>query len=575
MGDTNKIDLGRGASAKQVVAGRDNTVTLIEQQIIQFGARQILDARFSLPAKPEPFEGREDEVREVVRRLREGRGSLVSGLAGLGGVGKTAVAIVAAHTVAEKFPDGQIWVELRGTSDAPMPVSEVMATVIRALEPNPDLRNPSEAELAGMYRTALHGKRVLLGLDNARDAGQVQPLLVAPPAAVLVTARTGFTLAGLVPLRLDTLKKEDAEKLLVELCPRSGGNAGELAELCGCLPLALRIAGRYLAEHEAVVVARYVGQVRERRLHSLKAEGERDLEAVFAETYDYLSDDMQTRWRALGVFVASFTASAAGYVWGLDEPDGAQEILSELARLSIVEYDAESERFDLHDLLREFAGGRLPGGERRTAEKRYAVFFKNVSSAANDLYLEGGENVVAGLKLFEQELTHIRAGQKWAAENWETNEEVARLCIEYPLDAAHTVNLRLSAREQIRWLEEAVKAARKLGDKRLEGTALGNLGSAYADLGEVRQAIGYYEQALVIAREIGDRRGEGNALGNLGLAYAALGEVRRAIEFYEQQLAIVREIGDRRGEGNALGNLGLAYYSLGEVRQAIGYYEQR
>ena len=100
---------------------------------------------------------------------------------------------------------------------------------------------------------------------------------------------------------------------------------------------------------------------------------------------------------------------------------------------------------------------------------------------------------------------------------------------------------------------------REIGDRRGEGTALGNLGIAYADLGQVERAIGFYEQDLAIAREIGDRRGEGNALGSLGLAYADLGQVERAIGFYEQALTIARAIGDRHGEGIVLGNLGIAY----------------
>ena len=102
------------------------------------------------------------------------------------------------------------------------------------------------------------------------------------------------------------------------------------------------------------------------------------------------------------------------------------------------------------------------------------------------------------------------------------------------------------------------------------GHALGNLGSAYAHLGEVEKAIGYYEQHLVIAREIGDRQGEGNALGNLGTAYADLGEVEKAIGYYEQALVIAREIGDRQGEGNALGNLGVAYAAWARSRRPSG-----
>ena len=126
-----------------------------------------------------------------------------------------------------------------------------------------------------------------------------------------------------------------------------------------------------------------------------------------------------------------------------------------------------------------------------------------------------------------------------------------------------------------RLLRAALGDRAEIGDRRGEGTALGNLGIAYTDLGQVEKAIGFYEQRLAIAREIGDRRGEGNALGNLGIAYAALGQVEQAIGFYEQHLAIAREIGDRRGEGAALGNLGLAYADLGQVEKAIGFYEQR
>ena len=116
--------------------------------------------------------------------------------------------------------------------------------------------------------------------------------------------------------------------------------------------------------------------------------------------------------------------------------------------------------------------------------------------------------------------------------------------------------------------------AREIGDRRGEGAALGNLGSAYDSLGEHRRAAEYHEQHLAITQEVGDRKGEGKALGNLGLAYDGLGEYRHAIALQEKSLAVKREVGDRRGEGNALGNLGIAYQSLGEYRRAIEYHEQ-
>ncbi len=119
------------------------------------------------------------------------------------------------------------------------------------------------------------------------------------------------------------------------------------------------------------------------------------------------------------------------------------------------------------------------------------------------------------------------------------------------------------------WHERALRLYRKIGHRLGEGNALGNLGLAYAALGDARKAIEFNEQCLVVHREIGDRRGEGNALGNLGNAYAALGDARKAIEFYEQCLVVHREIGNRRGEGKTLGNLGNAYADLGELDQAL------
>lgn len=128
--------------------------------------------------------------------------------------------------------------------------------------------------------------------------------------------------------------------------------------------------------------------------------------------------------------------------------------------------------------------------------------------------------------------------------------------------------------DQIRWFEAALAAARELKDRQAEGSQLGNLGLAYAGLGEVRRAIEHYEQALAIHREMGNRQAKGAALSNLGVAYLRVGEVRRGVELWEQALAIQREIGDRRGEGNSLGNLGLAYADLGQAHRAVEYLER-
>jgi len=242
-----------------------------------------------------------------------------------------------------------------------------------------------------------------------------------------------------------------------------------------------------------------------------------------------------------------------------------------------LEWDRQTGRYSLHDLVRVFALARLDDlGGTNAARLRYAMHYVGVAALAEKLYLEGGKNLLLGLKLFDGERTHIDAGWSWVQEQvGGGSQEIDRLLLEYANATAYVGDLRYDKhRERIPQLEVARRAAQRLGSKGAEGQALGNLGLAYADLGEPRKAIEYHEQALSILREIEDRRGEGSVLGNLGNAYAALGEPRKAREYHEQRLQIAREIGDRRGEGNALGSLGLAYAALGEPRKAREYYEQ-
>ena len=205
----------------------------------------------------------------------------------------------------------------------------------------------------------------------------------------------------------------------------------------------------------------------------------------------------------------------------------------------------------------------MENGEEHQARLKHAAYFKDVLSAADDLYQEGGEKVLLGLRLFDLEWENILEGQAWVTAERANDPALLELCAAFPDAGVYVLGLRQHPREWIQWLEAAVSAARETGDRRGEGNALGNLGGAYNRLGDARKTAEYQEQALVIARETGDRRGEGAALNNLGLAYADLGDARKAIEFYEQALVIKREIGDRRGEGNALGNLGGCLLSFG------------
>ncbi len=566
-------------------------------------------ALYQLPPPLPDFTGRVAELKDLREKMTPG-GVTLSGVHGLGGIGKTALALKLAAELAPRYPDAQFYVDLRGVSERPLSPAEALSYIVRAYHPERRLPE-SAAELRGLYLSVLHGQKALVLMDNAKDAEQVRPLIPPEGCLLLVTSRQRFTLPGLYARNLDTMEPEEARELLVKIAPRltdphpstagreraprpsaqdatSGGTplgrpsaqgattvADEIAALCGYLPLALRAAGSLLAVTPDLAPEEYVAQLRDERgrLERIGAEGvEVSVEASLNLSYARLPAETARVFRMLAVFPASFEAMAEEAVC----EDAEHQHLSELVKRSLVRFDDVSRRYSLHDLARLFAKKRLSEEESGEAQKRHARHYERVLRAARELYEQGGDSIPRGLALFDLEWVNIQAGQAWAAGNAEMDDTTAQLCNSYPDAGSYCLNLRLHSRDWIRWLEAALAAARRLKRRDAEGVHLGNLGLAYAALGETRRAIEFYEQRLQIARDAkhGDRRGEGNALGNLGNAYAALGETRRAIEFFEQCLKLHREIGDRRGEGADLGNLGLAYADLGETRRAIEFYEQ-
>jgi tetratricopeptide (TPR) repeat protein len=208
------------------------------------------------------------------------------------------------------------------------------------------------------------------------------------------------------------------------------------------------------------------------------------------------------------------------------------------------------------------------------AHYRHALYYYHRLRLAHQLYRQGGDSLMDGLALFDRERVNIEAAQGQVAAGSAQHEAMLRLCTMYPDAAALLLEIRLTPDQRVRWLEDAVHAARQLDVREAEARHLGNTGLAYADLGETHKAIECFEAALTLQRQLGNRRGEAAQLGNLGLAYAYLSQTRRAIEFHKQCLAIYRDLNDPGAMANALGNLGLAHSDLGEMRPAIRYFEQ-
>ena len=552
-------DGGRREIAGDVVA-RDKITHIHEA-----ASPVAITAFHQLPPPVADFTGRADELAELMAKLEEG-GITISGLHGLGGIGKTALALKLADRLKPRYPDAQFYLDLKGASSEPLAVAEALAHVIRAYHPTAKLPE-TEAELHGLYQSVLQDQRALLLMDNAAGAEQVEPLIPPAGCVLLVTSRAHFTLPGLFAKNLEALSPEDARELLLAIAPRIGSHSDEIANLCGYLPLALRLAGSALVKFINLAPVEYARRLQDEQRRLVLIEASLNL------SYELLSEELQKWWRLLAVFPDTFEETAAAAVWSL-EVDKTQDTLGELIAASMVEWNELARRYRLHDLARLFADSRLGAGERADGQRLHATHYKTVLATIDDTYLEGGAKIQQALMLFDLEWRNIGAGQAWAEVEAERDDQAAELGMAFPNAGAFIFNLRQHPSERIRWLELAVSSARRLKQRGSEGIALGNLGIAYSDLGETRQAIKFYEQALLILRDMGNRKGEGGVLGNLGLAYANLGDTGKAVEFQEQRLEIAREMGDRRGEGNALGNLGLAYADLGETTRAIEFYEQ-
>jgi tetratricopeptide (TPR) repeat protein len=496
--------------------------------------KQLAVALFTIPPPVADFTGREKELAEL--KAAFARGAVITGVSGAGGIGKTELARRLAQELAGDFPAARLSIDLLGTSERPLTPDEAMRRLLEPFYPNQKLPDEPE-QLAGLYRQTFTQNKSLLLLDNAADAAQVRPLIPPPPSAAIVTSRQHFTLSefGLTPLRLDVLPPEEARQFLRATSPKlrdaPDAEVEKLADLCGRLPLALRVAASLLndrADWTPATLRKRLADERT-RLARLKREGDLDVEAAISLSYNLLDDDLKTRFRQLGVFTAPFLRLSAQAVWGIADEAEADDLLGKLTTRSLLNvspspFAAETEGeavYALHDLTRLFAYARLLEHREQAEEAvlRHAHHALEWASEADTLYQKGNENILRGLARFRFIWPHLLAAYERLLPDQEPRPrpaEADRWLSDFPGRCAYVLDLHLPPRQKIPLLQAALEAARRLGDRSDEGIHLGNLGLAYADLGDARKAIEFYEKQLAIAQEIGDRRGEGNALGNLG-----------------------------------------------------------
>ena len=553
----------------------------------------VAAATRALPRDIGSFTGRQPELRQLVGVIAGSpHPGVVSihAIGGMAGVGKTALAVHAAHQLAPQFPDGQIFLPLHGHTPGQFPVdpadalaSLLLTAGVAAARIPPDL----EARTA-LWRDHLAGKQFLLLLDDAADTDQVRPLLPASVGSlVLVTSRRHLTaLEDALTVSLDILPAGEAAELLVRLAAQPGLDPGdpevdEITRLCGYLPLAVGMLARQLHHHPAWTAADLAADLAATRdrLQLLHTEN-LSVAAAFDLSYQDLTPAQQRLFRRLGLHPGSdVDAYAAAALDGTDLTAARRHLETLYDHYLIAEPTRGRYRF--HELIREHARSLaamdLPA-ERDAATGRLLDYYTHAAAiterrlarqpkAGPDPALIAPPAVVPDLP------DHARA-LAWA------RAERANLlaCLDYAGQAgqhAHVVALTTAIAALLRQdgpLSDAIArhlaaidAARQAADQLGEARAHNDLGDVQHLTGEFPAAVETHQAALSISRGFGDRLGEANALHNLAVVGLITDDYPGAARATEQALRIYQDLGNRHGEANAL-------YDLAETRRRTGDY---
>ena len=555
-----------------------------------------------LPGPVPQFVGRAAELADLTGMMERASAQrppalVISAVAGMAGVGKTALALQWAHQVADRFPDGQLHVNLRGYDPGqPMPAAAALAGFLRSLGVADQDIPAGTAERAARYRSLLAGQRMLIMIDNARDVEQVRPLLPGSPScAAVVTSRDA--LAGLVArdgarrLDLGLLPPAEAVRLLRALIGERVEAEPEvtmtLAGYCARLPLALRVAAERAAASPGVSLVDLTSELadQQERLDLLDATGDRltAIKVVFSWSVRHLDDEAARAFRLLGLHPsADFDAYAAAALTGTTLRQ-ARWLLHRLARAHLIQ-PAGTGRYGMHDLIRAYAADQAADSgseqERGAALTRlFDHYLATAATAAVTLFPADPDQPAppqpggpvppvtsparALAWLDAQRSTLVAVAAHATDHGWPGHAiGLAATIFRYP-DAGHFTDAATMH-------GHARRAAAQAGDRAAEAAALTMLGAADAARGRVRQATRHLEQALALCREDGDRIGEARALGTLGLAGYCQGRYQQSARRHEQALAIYLEVGDHAGEARELHSLGLVDLRRGRYEQAAG-----
>jgi DNA-binding SARP family transcriptional activator len=568
---------------------------------------QVMNAPHQLPADNVKFVGRHDDLAALdrlvanVHGLRDGasQSTVIVAIDGAPGTGKTTLAVHWAHRMAHRYPDVQLYLNLRGHSgDAPVGALAAIEAMLRSLGV-PMERIPSDLdERSALLRSTLAGRKCLVLLDNARDAGQVRVLLPGAGSLVIVTSRNqlrGLSVRdGAQRHSLARLSDDDAVELLgvtigIERVAAEPQAATRLAELCDGLPLALVIVAERAQRADTLseVAKALADEMGEPGIFGCGTGNE--LYAALSWSYRTLEPPAAAMFRKLGLHPAGdINIDAAAAIANLPAAQ-AKQVLDQLVDAHMAER-RQPHRYELHDLIRLYAAEEARRNEsaeaNRAALRRLLDWYLHAAVSADSVlqptrihdFVAPFEPGVSpprfadqgvALAWFEREFDCLRSVVRWAATHgWGSHAWRIVIAMTTFLDR------RIAWREGAEILETALRAARSAGDRVGEGYALNSLSCLQMDKGEMAMARDNLRQAVDCFTDEAHQAGEMMALGNLGLVLGKVGEPEQGLRICADARDLAGKLGYQRGVANNLNNMGAAYAAMGDHEHAIDCFRQ-
>ena len=562
-----------------------------------------------LPRGSAQFVGRASELAALTAALAQAGAQapgtvVISAIGGTAGVGKTTLAVHWAHQVAHLFPDGQLHANLRGfgPSGAPATPEEAIRAFLGALGVPADQVPPGLDAQAGLYRSLLADRQMLILLDNARDEQQVRPLLPAAPGClVIVTSRSQLT--GLATaedarlLTLDVLTGTEARELLASRVgeDRSAADTGavsEIAGLCARLPLALAVAAARAAASPGLPMAALATELRDTasRLDALDTgDPAASVRAVFSWSYRQLSRTAAEMFRLLGLHPGpDISVPAAASLAGV-RPAAARQALSELSRARLISENSAG-RYTFHDLLRtyaaELADTEDSPGERQAAILRVLDHYLHTARAARLVVNPHYEQVTVGPPqpgVHPEDIAGYEEAMSW----FENEHPVLLAAVSQAADTGldtQAWQLSTTLTTFLDWRgywdrylavqQTALAAAMRLGDRQAQAITHRFLGKAQSLLGSYQDGHAHFSDALELYRELGDGAGQARVQVDLGALADRQGLCSESLAYCLQALGLFQAAGDRVWQAMVLNNIGWCHAQLGDYGQALVHCEQ-